>query len=57
MTSLIFYPFQHAAHLEQLLEENRSLSTKDLHDTGVRTLCICEPQQVDLDKVVFSLLK
>lgn len=54
---MIFYPFQHAAHLEQLLEENRSLSTKDLHDTGVRTLCICEPQQVDLDKVVFSLLK
>ncbi|XP_030956831.1 COBW domain-containing protein 1 [Quercus lobata] len=45
------YEATHAAHLEALLEESRSLSTKDLHDSGVRTLCICEPRQVDLDKV------
>jgi len=45
------YEATHAAHLEELLEESRSLSTKDLHDSGVRTLCICEPRQVDLDKV------
>ncbi|KAK7836846.1 protein kti12 like protein [Quercus suber] len=45
------YEATHAAHLEELLEESRSLSTEDLHDSGVRTLCICEPRQVDLDKV------
>ncbi|XP_059655710.1 uncharacterized protein LOC132302787 isoform X2 [Cornus florida] len=43
--------FAHATHLEALLEENKSLTTKDFHDSGVRTLCICEPRQVDLDKV------
>ena len=43
--------FQHAAHLEQLLEENKSLTTKDLHDSGVRTLCVCYTEQVDLHKV------
>lgn len=45
------FPFQHAAHLESLLEESRALSTQDLHDSGIRTLCICEQQKVDLEKV------
>ncbi|XP_059655709.1 uncharacterized protein LOC132302787 isoform X1 [Cornus florida] len=45
------YDASHATHLEALLEENKSLTTKDFHDSGVRTLCICEPRQVDLDKV------
>ncbi|XP_059447548.1 uncharacterized protein LOC132178969 isoform X1 [Corylus avellana] len=45
------YDATHATHLEALLEESRSLSTGDLHDSGVRTLCISEPRQVDLDKV------
>lgn len=45
------YDATHAAHLEALLEENRSLSTTDLHDRGVRTLCISEPRKVNLDKV------
>ncbi|KAM3266204.1 hypothetical protein P3L10_003198 [Capsicum annuum] len=40
----------HAAHLEALLEENKSLTTKGLHDGEVRTLCICDAQQIDLDK-------
>lgn len=50
---VIFCVFQYATHLEALLEESRSLSSRDIHDSGVRTLCICLPQQVDLDKVVF----
>ncbi|KAK6133636.1 hypothetical protein DH2020_032546 [Rehmannia glutinosa] len=41
----------HAAHLEALLKENQNLSTNDIHDSGVRTLCICEPKTVDLEKV------
>nr|XP_043628268.1 COBW domain-containing protein 1 [Erigeron canadensis] len=45
------YDASHAAHLEQLLEENKSLTTKDLHDSGVRTMCISDSHQVDLDKV------
>lgn len=45
------YDASHAIHLEQLLEENKSLTTKALHDSGVRTLCICEPRQINLDKV------
>ncbi|PQQ01777.1 COBW domain-containing protein 1 [Prunus yedoensis var. nudiflora] len=45
------YDATHATHLESLLVETRALSTQDLHDSGVRTLCICEPQQVDLEKV------
>lgn len=45
------YDATHATHLEALLEESRSLSTRDIHDSGVRTLCISEPRQVDLDKV------
>ncbi|GKU99676.1 hypothetical protein SLEP1_g12486 [Rubroshorea leprosula] len=45
------YDATHFTHLEALLEENRSLSSKDLHDSGVRTLCINEPHPLDLDKV------
>ncbi|CAN0870935.1 Zinc-regulated GTPase metalloprotein activator 1 [Linum grandiflorum] len=45
------YDTARATHLEALLEETKSLSTKDLHGSGVRTLCISESQQVDLDKV------
>ncbi|CAB4264740.1 unnamed protein product [Prunus armeniaca] len=45
------YDATHATHLESLLVETRALSTQDLHDNGVRTLCICEPRQVDLEKV------
>ncbi|XP_073314435.1 uncharacterized protein [Primulina huaijiensis] len=43
--------FARTAHLEALLEENRTLSTTDIHDSGVRTLCICEPKKLDLEKV------
>ncbi|XP_048137076.1 COBW domain-containing protein 1 [Rhodamnia argentea] len=43
--------FQRVAHLETLLLENQSLSGRELHDKRVRTLCICEPRKVDLDKV------
>ncbi|XP_015584400.1 COBW domain-containing protein 1 isoform X3 [Ricinus communis] len=45
------YDATHHSHLETLLEESKSLSTRDIHDGGVRTVCICESQQVDLDKV------
>ncbi|XP_034700965.1 COBW domain-containing protein 1 isoform X2 [Vitis riparia] len=54
MLQLVIYIFiyrPHATHLEALLEENQSLSSKDLHDSNVRTLCISEPLPVDLDKV------
>ncbi|RDX63029.1 COBW domain-containing protein 1 [Mucuna pruriens] len=44
------YDTARATHLETLLEESRSLSTKKLHDSGVRTICICETKTVDLDK-------
>ncbi|XP_060669274.1 uncharacterized protein LOC107428882 isoform X6 [Ziziphus jujuba] len=43
--------FAHITRLEALLEESHSLSTQKLHDSGVRTLCICETRQVDVDKV------
>ncbi|XP_038886769.1 COBW domain-containing protein 1 isoform X2 [Benincasa hispida] len=45
------YNSDNTAHLEALLKETRSLSTRDLHDTGVRTLCISNHGKVDLDKV------
>ncbi|KAL7163761.1 hypothetical protein ACSBR2_039809 [Camellia fascicularis] len=45
------YDASQVTHLEALLEENKSLSTRELHDSGVRTLCICEPCPVNLDKV------
>ncbi|KAI7732521.1 hypothetical protein M8C21_012621, partial [Ambrosia artemisiifolia] len=35
----------------QLLEENKNLTTKDLHDSGVRTMCISDSHQLDLDKI------
>ncbi|KZV28364.1 COBW domain-containing protein 1-like [Dorcoceras hygrometricum] len=45
------FHFQRTTHLEALLEENRTLSTTDVHDSGVRTLCIREPKKIDLEKV------
>ncbi|KAL3830626.1 hypothetical protein ACJIZ3_019428 [Penstemon smallii] len=45
------YDTKHATHLEALLKENKTLSTRDTHESGVRTLCICEPKNVDLEKV------
>ncbi|KAK3442931.1 hypothetical protein EUGRSUZ_B03163 [Eucalyptus grandis] len=45
------YDATRVAHLEALLQENQSLSGRELHDNGVRTLCICEPRKVDLNKV------
>ncbi|KAF5207294.1 hypothetical protein FRX31_003119, partial [Thalictrum thalictroides] len=44
------YDAKHLAHLESLLRDNRSLSNSDLHDSSVRTLCISEQDEVDLDK-------
>ncbi|GAV57449.1 cobW domain-containing protein/CobW_C domain-containing protein [Cephalotus follicularis] len=40
----------HVTNVKALLEESQSLSTRDRHD-GVRTLCICEPRKVVLEKV------
>ncbi|XP_010417078.1 PREDICTED: COBW domain-containing protein 1 [Camelina sativa] len=45
------YDSTHVSRLESLLEANKSLTTTDLHDSGVRTLCISEPQPINLDKV------
>ncbi|GKD37235.1 hypothetical protein Tco_1257442 [Tanacetum coccineum] len=39
-----------ATHLKQLLEENKSTNTKDLHDSGMDTICITDSLQLDLDK-------
>lgn len=47
--------FQNTAHLEALLEESRSLSSNKLHDSGVRTICICETGTIDIDKVDFQI--
>ncbi|KAL1317636.1 hypothetical protein AAHE18_15G147500 [Arachis hypogaea] len=44
------YDSARAIHLETLLEGNRSLSTKKLHDSGIRTICIYERQAIHLDK-------
>ncbi|MQL88480.1 hypothetical protein Taro_021044 [Colocasia esculenta] len=44
------YDAEHIARLEALLEE-KNLASSMIHDSGVRTLCICEQQQVDLNKV------
>ncbi|GFZ10892.1 cobalamin biosynthesis CobW-like protein [Actinidia rufa] len=46
------YDASQVNHLEALLEENKSLTTRDLHDSALRTLCICEPRPVNLDKAV-----
>ncbi|GER40571.1 COBW domain-containing protein [Striga asiatica] len=45
------YDSKHANHFQTLLRESQSLSTNDIHDSGVRTLCISEPKTVDLEKV------
>ncbi|TYJ00514.1 hypothetical protein E1A91_A13G090900v1 [Gossypium mustelinum] len=45
------YDATHATHLEALLEESKSLSSRDLHDSGVCTLCINQMEAVDLHKV------
>ncbi|KAB1994314.1 hypothetical protein ES319_D13G091100v1 [Gossypium barbadense] len=45
------YDATHATHLEALLEESKSLSSGDLHDSGVCTLCINQTEAVDLHKV------
>lgn len=57
VTSIWFFSFQHGAHLESLLEENKSLTTKELHDGGVRTLCLYESRKMDLEKVFPGMLK
>ncbi|KAL5553655.1 hypothetical protein UlMin_041056 [Ulmus minor] len=45
------YDATHNTRLEALLGESDALSTQALHNSGVRTLCICESRQVDLDKL------
>ncbi|KAL6543720.1 hypothetical protein OROGR_010217 [Orobanche gracilis] len=45
------YDATHTTHLEALLKESETLSTNDVHDRDVRTLCICESLTVDLEKV------
>ncbi|KAI3970813.1 hypothetical protein MKX01_024460 [Papaver californicum] len=45
------YDATQLGHLETLLKETESLSTGNIHDSNVRTLCITEHRQVDLDKV------
>ncbi|KAK2636087.1 hypothetical protein Ddye_030879 [Dipteronia dyeriana] len=45
------YDATHVTHLESLLQEHQSKPFRDLHDSDVRTLSICEPQAVDLAKV------
>ncbi|XP_043687037.1 COBW domain-containing protein 1 isoform X2 [Telopea speciosissima] len=44
------YDAVHGAHLEALLKDNQSASTMNLHNSGVRTLCISEQRKVNLDK-------
>ncbi|XWS34180.1 hypothetical protein CRYUN_Cryun21dG0018300 [Craigia yunnanensis] len=45
------YDATHATHLQALLEESKSISSRDLHDSGVRTLCINQTEAVALHKV------
>ncbi|WRX13276.1 CobW/HypB/UreG [Theobroma cacao] len=45
------YDAKHATHLEALLEESKSIPSRDLHDSGVRTLCFNQTEAVDLHKV------
>ncbi|KAF9591543.1 hypothetical protein IFM89_004597, partial [Coptis chinensis] len=45
------YEAKHLAHLESLLRENQSVPIRNLHDSSVRTLCISELEEVDLEKV------
>lgn len=50
----IVFSSQHATHLEALLRENQNLSTSDIHDSGVRTLCISELKKLNLEKVLME---
>ncbi|XP_010258100.1 PREDICTED: COBW domain-containing protein 1 isoform X4 [Nelumbo nucifera] len=45
------YDAMHTSHLEALLKESQSLSTKDSHESSVRTLCIYNQEKVNLQKV------
>ncbi|XP_042412740.1 COBW domain-containing protein 1-like [Zingiber officinale] len=45
------YGAKHTAHLEKLLEENKSTTSKNRHDYTLCTLCIYEEQPVDLNMV------
>lgn len=55
VTQIFHLCSQHVTHLQALLEEHQSVPSSDLHDSGVRTLCICEQQAVDLDKVISKI--
>lgn len=46
---------QHVTRLEGLLEEHQYKSSQNLHDNNVRTLSICEPLAVNLDKVILQI--
>lgn len=45
------YDATHVTRLEALLEEHQNISSQNFHDSNVRTLAICEPLAVNLDKV------
>lgn len=45
------YDVRHATHLEGLLKESQSLAINRCHDRSFRTLCICEQNHLDLNKV------
>ncbi|XP_072974469.1 uncharacterized protein [Typha angustifolia] len=45
------YSAKNLNHLAELLEYSKSLPANSRHDSSVCTLCIYEPQPVDLDKV------
>lgn len=53
----IFIPIdsQHVTRLEALLEEHQNISSQNFHDSNVRTLSICEPLAVNLDKVILQI--
>ncbi|KAG1341975.1 putative Cobalamin (Vitamin B12) biosynthesis CobW-like, C-terminal [Cocos nucifera] len=44
------YGAKNLAHLEELLEEHKSIPSRSRHDYNVRTFCINEQQPVDLTK-------
>ncbi|XP_042501961.1 COBW domain-containing protein 1 isoform X2 [Macadamia integrifolia] len=44
------YDAMHVTHLEALLKESQSMSTVNVHNSGVRTLCISDQHKVNLDK-------
>lgn len=45
------YDSSHVARLEALLKESKSTATRELHGSGVRTLCIFEVRKIDLEKL------